>query len=25
LARKKFPYHDLSDQRIMEELKKENE
>ena len=22
LARKKFPYHDLSDQRIMEELKK---
>ncbi|MEZ2011076.1 hypothetical protein QUE11_18265, partial [Staphylococcus aureus] len=24
-ARKKFPYHDLSDQRIMEELKKENE
>ncbi|WP_031809001.1 hypothetical protein [Staphylococcus aureus] len=25
LARNKFPYHDLSDQRIMEELKKENE
>ncbi|CFS73523.1 phi PV83 orf 12-like protein-related protein [Staphylococcus aureus] len=25
LARKKFPYHDLSDERIMEELKKENE
>ncbi|HDC3461709.1 TPA: hypothetical protein O8A19_002191 [Staphylococcus aureus] len=25
LARKKFLYHDLSDQRIMEELKKENE
>ncbi|MCQ6764836.1 hypothetical protein NPQ75_14130, partial [Staphylococcus aureus] len=23
--RKKFPYHDLSDERIMEELKKENE
>ncbi|HDC6124795.1 TPA: hypothetical protein O8434_000926 [Staphylococcus aureus] len=25
LARKKFPYHDLSDQRIIEELKKVNE
>ncbi|HCU7980372.1 TPA: hypothetical protein ACN10C_000192 [Staphylococcus aureus] len=25
LARKNFPYHDLSDERIMEELKKENE
>ncbi|MCT6632062.1 hypothetical protein [Staphylococcus aureus] len=25
LARKNFPYHDLSDQRILEELKKENE
>ncbi|MGT2652958.1 hypothetical protein ACVQ9Z_07170 [Staphylococcus aureus] len=23
LARKKFPYHDLSDQRIIEELKKQ--
>ncbi|MCE3341185.1 hypothetical protein LB347_14295, partial [Staphylococcus aureus] len=23
--RKKFPYHDLSDQRIIEELKKVNE
>ncbi|OLN53688.1 hypothetical protein, partial [Staphylococcus aureus] len=25
LAREKFPYHGLSDERIMEALKKENE